>query len=76
MSFDRRGQPGGHPERHLTRPDAALAEQVPHDEERDDQVHLAEADRDQHRVEEQRREAQPKGETPGRDTVKGWLDQT
>ena len=45
--------------------DAPLAEQVPQHEQREDQVHLPEADRDQDGIQQQRGQAQHEGESPG-----------
>jgi hypothetical protein len=56
--------------------DTAVAEEIPHDEEGHEQVHLPEADRHQHRIEEHGGQAQRQGETPGRNPVERGLDQT
>ena len=54
----------------------ALAQQVPHDKEGDEQVHLTKSDSDEHRIEKEGRQAQYECETPGRHLVEGRSDLT
>ncbi len=73
--LDCRGEPRRHTERELSLPDPAFAEQIPHDQERHEQVDLTEADGDQDRVEEHGGETQGQRESPCRDAVEGRLDE-
>ena len=61
--LDGGGESDGDARRRLPSPDSSRAQQVPHDEERHHQVHLTEANRDEHGIEQQRGKAEHQGET-------------